>query len=172
MKGKRRRHSAELKSKVAAIRGVSTVQEIASKMETAERIGTQHGTELFGWPVFRKPGHADPLRVVSHVVVTLIVREDDDEVREPGRRSFRVEAGEPRHRVRRTGGDGLQEKGVSSLWFQRPLVLLAVKYVVPYVVRVGRVAFRQPSGKLLLDPVILGPLRQVGPLVRIAFVII
>ena len=35
MKGKRRRHSAELKSKVgvAAIRGVMTVQEIASKYE-------------------------------------------------------------------------------------------------------------------------------------------
>jgi len=35
MKGKRRQHSAELKGKVAvaAIRGVSTVQEIASKYE-------------------------------------------------------------------------------------------------------------------------------------------
>ena len=35
MKGKRRQHSAELKAKVAvaAIRGVSTVQEIASKYE-------------------------------------------------------------------------------------------------------------------------------------------
>lgn len=35
MKGKRRQHSAELKSKVAlaAIRGVSTVQEIAGKYE-------------------------------------------------------------------------------------------------------------------------------------------
>lgn len=35
MKGKRRQHSAELKAKVAlaAIRGVSTVQEIASKFE-------------------------------------------------------------------------------------------------------------------------------------------
>ena len=35
MKGKRRQHSAELKSRVAleAIRGVTTVQEIASKYE-------------------------------------------------------------------------------------------------------------------------------------------
>jgi len=35
MKGKRRQHSAELKAKVAlaALRGVSTVQEIASKYE-------------------------------------------------------------------------------------------------------------------------------------------
>jgi len=35
MKGKRRQHSAELKSKVAvaAIRGVSTVQQIAGKYE-------------------------------------------------------------------------------------------------------------------------------------------
>ena len=35
MKGKRRQHSAELKGKVAvaAIRGISTVQEIASKYE-------------------------------------------------------------------------------------------------------------------------------------------
>ena len=35
MKGKRRQHSVELKAKVAvaAIRGVSTIQEIASKYE-------------------------------------------------------------------------------------------------------------------------------------------
>ena len=53
MKGKRRQHSAELKSKVAveAIRGVSTVQEIAGKYEVHPTLVTKWKKEaLAGIP--------------------------------------------------------------------------------------------------------------------------
>ncbi len=53
MKGKRRQHSAELKSKVAveAIRGVSTVQEIAGKYEVHPTLVTKWKKEaLAGLP--------------------------------------------------------------------------------------------------------------------------
>ncbi len=58
MRGKRRRHSAELKGKVAvaAIRGVSTIQEIASKYEVHPTLVTKWKREaLAGLPtVFSK----------------------------------------------------------------------------------------------------------------------
>ena len=53
MKGKRRRHSAELKGKVAvaAIRGVLTIQEIASKYEVHPTLVTKWKREgLAGLP--------------------------------------------------------------------------------------------------------------------------
>jgi len=64
MKGKRRQHSAELKSKVAveAIRGVSTVQEIASEYEVHPTLVTKWKKEaLAGLPgVFADgPGKRD-----------------------------------------------------------------------------------------------------------------
>ena len=53
MRGKRRQHSAELKGKVAvaAIRGVSTVQEIASKYEVHPTLAAKWKKEaLAGLP--------------------------------------------------------------------------------------------------------------------------
>jgi transposase-like protein len=64
MKGKRRQHSAELKAKVAlaAIRGVSTVQEIAGKYEVHPTLVAKWKREaLEGLPgVFSTPARRAP----------------------------------------------------------------------------------------------------------------